>query len=343
MKDARSLSPEVGETLRERAVVMFKGGWKHADIAGALGVSAATVRDWSSHYRRHGKADFVRDARAANKGRAPNLSASQERLLAKRLTESDPEQMKLPFPLWTRAAVVMLAERLCGVKLSKRTTGNYLNKWGFTPQKPVKRAYEQNPEAVRVWLDEKYPVIDAKAKTEDAVILWADETHVSNQANVTRGYAPKGETPEIRATAKRASFSVISAVSNKGDMRWMVFAGGLDGALAVRFLERLVRSVGARKVILIWDNLRVHHGKEVKKWLKGKEKEIEVFHLPSYSPQLNPDERLNRDLKGTLSRRPVARSHKQIRKGMAAALASIQRQPERIKGYFKSQETAYAA
>ncbi len=344
MIGAGKLSPEVVSAMRERAVLMFNARRKHAEIAAAPGVRRGAVGVWSSHYRRHGRADFVKDARGETNGRGPILSPANEREMMRRLRASDPGQLKLPVPLWTRKAVCTLAERLCGVILSVRTAGNYLQKWGFTVQKPVKRAYEQKPEAVGEWLDKEYSAIEAKA-AGNAVILWADETHPSNQAAVTRGYSPKGVTPEVLVTAKRASFSVISAVSSQGEMRLMAFKGVLKGPLAVRFLERLVRSSTGRKVILIWDNLSVHNGREVKRWLceKDRELEIEVRYLPSYSPQLNPDERLNRDLKGELSSKPVANSHAKVAKGIRTAFASIRRQPERIKAYFTSRETAYAA
>jgi transposase len=272
-----------------------------------LGVHITTVSGWSSFRRKHGEAKFVADARSDGKGRPPKLSEDEQDRLRRLVNTTSPEDNGLDYPLWTRAAVSELCAKLLGKTIIIRTINNYLKRWGFTPQVPVRRAREQDPVAVRRWRDEEYPAIEGKAAEEGAPILWCDETGVSTQANVCRGYAPKGWTPELTATAKRHTRSVISAISNKGDMRWMVYKGGIKVPLLINFLTRLVKSMNGRKVHLIWDNLRVHHGKEVKLWLSTREKEIEVHYLPPYSPQLQPDERLNRALKGDLSRLPVPR------------------------------------
>ena len=254
-----------------------------------------------------------------------------------------PEQLKLAFALWTRRAVAELLKQRFGLNLPVRTMGLYLKRWGFTPQKPIKKAYEQNPKKVQAWLEQEYPQIAASAKAEGAEIYWGDQTGVNNQPNAPRGFAPRGQTPVIKEMSKRFGSSVMSAVSNRGSARWMVYKGALDAALLIRFLERLVRSMQGRKVYLILDNLRVHHSKLVKAWLAENLAAIAVYHLPSYSPELNPDEHLNRALKSKLSHLPVARDERSLQKQIIGRLRSCQRQPSPIRSFFTSSYTQYAA
>jgi transposase len=221
--------------------------------------------------------------------------------------------------------------------------GEYLKRWGFTPQKPLRKAYEQQPKAVQEWLTTSYPAIAASAKAERAEIYWGDQTGVNNQPNAPRSYAPRGQTPTVKQQAKRFGFSVMSAVTNRGSARWMVYPGALDSARLIKFLIRLVRQAGGRKVYLILDNLRVHHSKPVKQWLAEHCKQIAVHHLPSYSPDLNPDERLNRSLKSKLAQLPAPRDAAQLREQTIGQLRSCHRRPVLIKSYFKSPTTAYAA
>ncbi len=181
------------------------------------------------------------------------------------------------------------------MRLTVRNMGKYLKRWGFTPQRPLKKAYEQSPEAVRKWVSEEYPQIAKAAKTEGAEIQWGDETGLRSDDVRGHGYAPKGKTPVVLANANRSKLSVISTVTNKGQMRWKIFSGALNTKIIIGFMKRLVHR-RKKRIFLILDNLRVHHSKEVKKWLADNERKIQVFYLPSYSPELNPDELLNADL-----------------------------------------------
>lgn len=190
---------------------------------------------------------------------------------------------------WSKTSVGALIENPYGLKLPVRTMGEYLKRWGFTPQKPLRKAFEQKPKMVRAWLAETYPLIAAGAKAEGAEIFWGDRTGVNNQPNRSRGYAPRGQTPVVSQTSKRFGFSVMSAVTNKGGARWMVYPGALDSDRLIEFLTRLIKQAGGRKVYLILDNLRVHHRAPVKTWLAQHTKGIAMDHLPSYSPELNPE------------------------------------------------------
>ena len=220
--------------------------------------------------------------------------------------------------------------------------GLYLGRWGFTPQKPMKKAYEQSPAAVQKWLDEEYPVIAASAKVEGAEIHWGDETGLRSDDVRGRSYAPQGQTPVIRVNNKRHGLSVISTVTNKGQMRWKAFDGALNSDILIDFLKRLVKDAG-RKLYLILDNLRVHHSKPVKAWLAEHKHEIEVFYLPSYSPELNPNEMANADLKQAVTKLAPARTKLQLVKATSRHLRSVQRHPERVKSYFQHKPVRYAA
>ena len=220
--------------------------------------------------------------------------------------------------------------------------GKYLARWGFTPQKPMKKAYEQSPAAVKKWLDEDYPVIAARARAEGAEIHWGDESGLRSNDVRGRSFAPKGQTPVVRVNNKRHGLSVISTVTNKGQMRWSIFDGALNTTILIDFLCRLIKGQ-SWKLFLILDNLRVHHAKPVKAWLAEHADAIEVFYLPSYSPELNPDEMANADIKQAVTKLAPARTKMQLVKATAKHLRSVQRQPERIRRYFDHAPVRYAA
>lgn len=188
--------------------------------------------------------------------------------------------MKLSYALWTRKAVQELIQQESGIDMPIRTVGEYLKRWGLTPQKPVKRAYEQSPKAVQRWLEEDYPEIKAKARAEKAEIYWGDETGMRNDSQHERGYAPKGKTPVVRLNAARVSTNMISTITNQGKVRFKLFEGSMNTDILIDFCKRLIQSAKG-KVYLILDNLRVHHARHFKAWLEKHNKEIEVFYLPS--------------------------------------------------------------
>ena len=284
--------------------------------------------------------DIERPGRPSGTGRT--LTAEQEREVQRLIRDRTPDQLKMVYALWSRQAVAELIRNRYGIELAVRTMGLYLERWGFTPQKPMKKAYEQSPAAVKKWHEEQYPVIAACAKVEGAEIHWGDETGLRSDDVRGRSYAPQGQTPVVRVNNKRHGLSVISTVTNKGTMRWKIFDGALNSDILIDFMKRLVRDAG-RKVYLILDNLRVHHSKPVKAWLAEHKHEIEVFYLPSYSPELNPDEMANADLKQAVTKLAPARTKLQLVKAASKHLRSVQRQPERIKRYFEHEPVRYAA
>jgi transposase len=270
------------------------------------------------------------------------LKEEQTAAIQKMIIDKTPDQLKMPFALWTRQAVQQLIKHQYKIAMPIRTVGEYLKRWGFTPQKPAKRAYEQNPKAVNTWLEEKYPSIAQQAKTEGAEIHWCDETGVRNDESSGRGYAPKGKTPIMRLNANRKSISMISSITNQGKLRFMVYRDAMNADLFTKFMSRLIKDAG-RKVFLVVDNLRTHHSKPVKEWLDAHKDEIEVFYLPSYSPELNPDEYLNCDMKGAVHSGLPARNEKELKTKVVSHMRKLQKLPKRIAKYFKHPRINYAA
>ena len=220
--------------------------------------------------------------------------------------------------------------------------GKYLARWGFTPQKPLKKAYEQSHAAVKKWLDEDYPAIAARAKAEGAEIHWGDASGLRSDDVRGRGFAPKGHTPVVRVNNTRHGLSVISTVTNKGQMRWRIFDGALNTTILIDFLRRLIKGQ-TRKLFLILDNLRVHHARQVKAWLAEHSDAIEVFYLPSYRPELNPDEMANADIELAVTKLAPARTKLQLVKATAKHLRSVQRRTERIRKYIEHGPVRYPA
>ncbi len=333
---------EAQQQLRDQFIRLRRKGWKLLAISEAIGVCHSTVRNWSREYRNGENKTLRIKARGRKEGEKRTLSREQEDQVRKSIRDKCPEQLKLPFALWTRQAVGQLINRLFSIDMPIRTVGEYLKRWGYTPQKPLRRAYEQNPKAVQKWLDEEYPAIEAKARREKAEIHWGDETGLRNNSQYGRSYAPRGKTPAVLLPAKREHISLISTVTNRGKVRFMIYENALNADTLIKFLKRLIKDAG-RKVFLILDNLRVHHSKAVKEWLESHNHEIEVFFLPSYSPELNPDEYLNGDLKTGVHSGVPARSSSQLKAKALSHLRMLQKLPKRVRNYFRYPKIAYAA
>lgn len=340
--DSRTLSIEALNERRRRAVKMRLDGVSLKETAAQCEMSRTTVIAALKAYQAGGwKAVAVeRPGRPAGTGRT--LGAEQEREIRRLIRDRTPDQLKLVHALWTRQAVAQLIKDRFGIVIPVRTMGLYLSRWGFTPQKPMRRAYEQSPAAVKKWLEDEYPQISSRARAEGAEIHWGDETGLRSDDVRGRSYAPQGQTPVVRVNNKRHGLSIISTVTNRGKMRWKIFEGALNADILVDFMKRLVRDA-KRKVYLILDNLRVHHSKPVKKWLMENADKIEVYYLPSYSPELNPDEMANADLKQAVTKLAPARTKLQLVKAASSHLRSVQRQPERIMSYFGHAPVRYAA
>ncbi len=295
-KDARKLTPSAQEALRKRAVQAVLDGQKQVDVAKLFGVSTQSVNNWIKTYREKGFQGLSAQKRGPRS--KSSLKPWQAAQIAHTIKDKQPDQMHFPFHLWTRQSVAFLIEYRFGIRLSRWTVGRYLKRWGFTPQKPIKRAYERNPAVVKKWLEADYPAIRKQAQKEKALILWGDEMGMRSDHAVGRTYGRRGQTPAVETPGKRFSCNMVSAISNMGHLQFMVFQDSFDAGVFIEFMRRLVRN-NDRKIFLILDNLKVHHSKRASQWVEKHQEHIKLFFLPAYSPELNPDEHLNQDVKPT--------------------------------------------
>jgi transposase len=340
--DSRKMTKEARTALRTRAIELLQSGETQVFISEVLGVRRATVNSWVKSYRELGTAGTQEKKRGVTSESRKLLTSKQEESIQKMIIDKMPDQLQLPFGLWTRKAVKELVFREFGVTLAINTMGDYLRKWGYSPQKPKKRAYEQNPEIVKRWLQKEYPAIAARAKQEGAVIQWGDETGVRNTNQHGRSYAPKGKTPVKLHMAKRFSINMISTVTNQGKVEFMIYSGSMNAERLIEFMKQLIKNK-SQKTFLILDNLRVHHSKKVKQWVEENNEKIELFHLPAYSPEKNPDEYLNCDLKYGLSDIKAPKKVEELKNNVENHMKMLQNNPDRIKKYFKHEEIKYAA
>jgi len=297
---------------------------------------------WARRYAADGESGLESKTRGRQYLSGRTLTLAQEWHLRSIIVGDNPKQMSLPFALWNRRAVMELIKQLFHVLMPIRTVGEYLLRWGYTPQRPIKRALEQNPVKVQHWLQDVYPEIAARAKREKAIIYWGDETAVAEDGHWLRGYAPAGKTPVLSAPSKRYGLSMVSAISNQGLVRFEFIEQAMNTDLFIGFMDRLA-SDSQTKVFLILDNLKVHHAKLVTEWLTENKSRIEVFYLPAYSPEINPDEYLNRDFKTTLRSSDRSTTKRALVQKAQTFMDFLIKTPDRVKSYFKHRSVQYAA
>jgi transposase len=337
---------DAGQRLgfRTAALTMWEGGSKAPRIAKTLGLNRRTVQTWTAGFAARGAAPDLSEAKRGPKpGTAASLAPGLECKIRRTLVDRTPDQLKFRFALWTSEAVRDMIAGRFGVALSRRSVRRYLAKWGFTPQRPARRARERDDAATRRWIASEYPKIKRAAERERAVIYWGDESCVKASGQRPRGYAPKGKTPVFKSLANQGCrVNIISAVSNTGKVRFMLGEQAVNAAVFKRFLGRLVRD-SPRKVFLIVDNLRVHHAKALRPWLEKQEKRLRLFYLPSYSPEINPDEYLNQDVKQAVNKKPGARHKAELGGFVREHLLKRARQPQVVMKFFSLPEVAYAS
>lgn len=345
--DARRLSPNAQEDLRRRVVyAVCQDGMSPAQAARTFGVCRQSVAAWVGRVESEGIRALAAQKRGPKPGGGRLGNAAAERAIVRAICGGCPDQMLLPFALWSRAAVIALIRQRTGRSVSLSTAGRYLKRWGMTPQKPMRRAYERDPAAVKAWLKEQYPAIRRRAKEENALIAWGDEMGLRSDDPIGRSYAPRGKTPVVNATGRRFGCNMISAISNLGTLWFMVFAGRLNAKLFIEFLARLLRAGGKRKLFLIIDSHPAHKAVKVRRWLDEKPAErsgrLELFFLPGYSPELNPDECLNQDTKQAM-RKTRPRDQREMIGNVRSHLRRRQKQPQVVKRFFHEQHVRYAA
>jgi transposase len=314
----------------------------HGEIADLLDVSESAVRKWWTLYGHRGMKAIRLGRRGRPRGARRSLGKDQEREVKRMIVDKTPEQLKMPVVLWTRQAIQELIERTYGVKMPIRSVGNYLSRWGFTHQRSRKRTYEQQPAGIKQWLRETYPSIAKRAKQQRGQIMWCDETGITREDHRGRGYAAQGRTPIAGTQAARFSVSMISAITNREKLRFMVYRRALKIAIFLKFLQRLIRST-ACKVFLIVDNLQVRRAKKVREWVNAHHQQIALCFVPSYCPEINPDDYLNNTVKAQLRNHPAPRSQDQLLSRLRSRMKGSQRRPHRIGSVFEHPHVRYAA
>jgi len=338
----RKLPSAAQEERRRQVVGLRRRGLTYGAVAGQVGLSRTGVIGICQRFAAEGARGLVSRPRGRKPDEQRLLDAAQEAEEQGLIRRHTPDEWGLPFALWSRAAVGAPIARRCGVELAVRTAGKSLARWGFTARKPIRRACEQDPAAVRRWLRRDHPALAARAKRARGAVFWGDETGLRPDDGRGRSDAPRGRTPLVRVCRRRAGLSLVSAVADRGELRWMVVEGAVTAPDLVRFLRRLIREA-RRKVFLILDRLRAHRARLTRDWLAEHRAEIEVHDLPSYRPELNPDEGVHADLKQAVPRKAPARSRPQPKRAAIGHMRSLCKRPKRIRSIFRHRQFRDAA
>jgi transposase len=339
--DARQLSDEALQAIRLRALRGVELGYTETELAEILGVCQETISRWWTAYSQEG-ADALpgrRSGRPPGSGRL--LTGEQAERIKALIPTNSPQQLGLSHALWTRRAVGDLIRKELDIDLADRTVGLYLDRWGYTPKKPTRHARKQDPDEVEKWLNESYPAIGDQAQKEGAEVLWADEVGVQADHHPGTSYAPEGERAEADVPGPHIRVNQVTAISNEGEVRFMTYES-MNGAVFLLFLQKLVEGAG-RKILLIADRLQAHKTPEVGDWLKGNKEKIEVFYLPTYSPELNPVEYLNNDMKGQVNKAGMPDNKVGLRERLTSYMGFLANVPTRVISFFMHPCVQYAA
>jgi transposase len=342
LPDARHLSDEALQVLRLRALRGIELGYSELELAQLLGVCNETISRWWTAYVADGLSSLPagRSGRPLGSGRL--LSDQQAEHIKQRIDLNSPEQVGIPHALWTRRAVRDLIRKELGVAVAERTVGEYLRRWGYTSKKPSRHARRQNADEVEQWLAETYPAIEAQAEGENAEILWTDEVGVAADHHPGCGYARCGERATMDVPGPHIRVNQISAISNEGTVRFMTYKGSLNATVFLLFLTKLIAGA-TRKILLIADRLQAHKTPEVQAWVAAHREQIEVFYLPAYSPELNPVEYLNNDMKGTVNEAGLPSDRATLQGRLLKFMKRLAGVPSHVISYFLHPWTQYAA
>lgn len=336
--DARTLTHDALEQLRMSAVKRVEAGESPEFVAAGLGLNRRTIYRWLAAYHYGGEAAL---AAKPVPGRPPKLTPRQLATLARIVRDQNPLQLKFEYALWTLAMIREVIRTRFEVALSEVSVGRLMRRIGFTPQRPLYRAWQQDPEAVERWRREEYPKIAARAKREGAVIFFQDESGIRSYHHAGTSWAPRGHTPVVKATGARYGFNMISAVNAQGLFRFMLLEGRVTAGVFMEFLERLLHGMD-RKVFLIVDGHPTHKARSVQRFVEARAERIELFFLPPYAPELNPDELAWAHVKSRIGR-AVTRTKDELKTMVRSVLRRLQRRPEIVSSFFHAPTCAYAA
>ena len=303
------------------------------------GITLNGVQKIWRRYKEQGSRGIAAKKRGVKQGK--KITGKQAAEVRNLIKEKLPDQLKLPFGLWTREAVQQLIEQRYGIVLSRWQVGRYLKSWGYTPQKPIRKAFEQKPTQVKQWIEKEYPAIKKRAAQEKATIYFGDETGMRSDHQAGKSYAPKGETPIVKTTGQRFSINMISAISNKGHLQFMLI-DKFNGAVFIDFLKRMIR-YSKEKIFFVTDGHPAHKTKKLKEWLAENTNRIEVFFIPPYSPELNAQEYLNQDVKTNVigKKRPINKA--QMRSNVTDFMNKRKNNRKQVQKYFHVTHVKYAA
>jgi len=339
--DPRKLTPSEQEGLRKKIVRNMK---KQSDKKRVAEICECSLRHVQATWKKYTD-NGVAGIKATKMGRPINtgqLSEEQQAKIRKLIVDKCPNQIKLKGFLWDRQQVCALIKRELRITLTVQAVGDYLRKWGMTPQRPRKQNYKQQPEEVQKWLDETYPEIEEKAKADSAEIHWGDETGCQNECNYIKGYSPIGQTPTLPYSNDKLRVNMISSITNQGKLRFMFYESSFNADVFLTFIKRLVNG-SERKVFLIVDNIRPHHAIIVTEWVEQNKDKIEIFYLPSYCPEYNPDEYLNGNLKREMAKKEAAHSKDQLENNARSIMKTFQRDKEHVASFFQEKHVKYAS
>ena len=337
--DARRLKHGELTELRKRAVAAVQKGESPEVLARAFGVTRAAMYGWLARYRAGGWGAL--DARKRG-GRPPKLGPKQVQWIYQAVTLGDPRQYAFPFALWTSRMLQTVIAKHLGVQLGKASVCRLLNQLGLSAQRPLWRAYQQDPETVKRWVQQEYPRIQREAQRVGAEIWFGDEAGIRSDAHAGTTWAPRGRTPIVSTTGARFGLNLMSVVNRRGDFRFMCVKGRVNAAVFVTFLRRLLHG-SRRPIFLIVDGHPTHKATSVRKFVDSTKGRLRLFLLPPYSPELNPDEYVWNDLKNHGIGKKVITGPDQMKRDVIIHLRSLQKSPARIRSFFQAPTTAYAA
>lgn len=337
--DARQLTHEQLTELRRRGVSAVQQGDHPKTVARILGIHVVTLYGWLSRYRQGGW-DALNAAKRG--GRPCRLDGKMLRWLYTTIAEKDPRQLKFPFALWTSRMVQTLIERRFGICLSKASVCRLLAQLGLSPQRPLWRAFQKNPDLVDQWRKKEFPQIRRLARKSNADIFFGDEAGLRSDFHSGTTWAPRGRTPVVLTTGARFGFNIISAVSPQGAMRFMIVHERVTATVFIAFLRRLLHKAD-RPVFLIVDGHPTHKAVAVSRFVESTKGKLRLFFLPPYSPELNPDEHVWNDLKNNAVGRIPVTGPDQMKKTARSHLRKLQKSPERVVSFFHAPETIYAS
>jgi len=336
--DARALDHATLTDLRKRGVAAVQSGEDPAHVAEVLGVNIRTVFRWLAQYRRGGWGKL--DARKRG-GRPPKLDGSALKWIYQTIANKNPQQLQFPFALWTAAIVQTLIADKFHVHLSHSSVCRLLNQLGLTAQRPLWRAYQQDPAAVTRWLETEYPTIQRRARREGAQIFFADEAGVRSDYHSGTTWGKRGTTPVVSSTGARFGVNLISAISAQGELRFMLTKGRVTAGVFIEFLRRLLVNA-SKPIFVIADRHPTHVAKSVARFVASQAGKLALFFLPPYSPELNPDELVWNDLKAQCTGRKVVTSLTQLRQMIISHMRQLQKLPSLVRSFFHAPTTRYA-